>query len=119
MQRRAETGADDTDSNRLSGIGLEYGSGQRLGVAHTTSRSWRDRGTARRWVGHVVLWGTDATTSAGGAPDLQRIGFISVLSAGYADSRRFFPTRRAAAACGRRRRRRPYNRPLLLRSGTS
>src|SRR5687768_6495062 len=103
MQRRAETGADDTDANRLSGIGLEYGSGQRLGVAHTTSRSWRDRGTARRWVGHGVLWGTDATTSAGGGPRLQRMGFISVLSTGYVDGRRCVATRCAAVACGGRR----------------
>src|SRR5688572_12495830 len=68
MQRRAETGADDADPNRLPWIGLKYGSGNRLGVAHTTSRSWRDRGTARRWVGLGACRGMDATTSDGAAP---------------------------------------------------
>src|SRR5829696_680179 len=66
MQRRAKAGADDADANRLPGIGLEHSSGQRLGVAHTTSRSSRDRGTARRWVGDEALRGMDATTSDAG-----------------------------------------------------
>src|SRR5829696_623620 len=62
VQRCAETGANHANANGLLGAGLEHGFGQWFGVAHNTSSSWRDRGTARHWAGLGALRGGDATT---------------------------------------------------------